>query len=164
MSPKKNSAQDHRPTIGLFVALIENVNTSRLWAGVADAAREHDVNLICFPGGRLRVPGELEEQRNILFELVSAGEMDGLIIWASAIGTFVAREEMLHFCQRYGLPVVTVGDVLEGIPGVLLDSYSAMYESIVHLIEFHGRRRLAFLRGPKGHREAERSRRCSDLF
>ena len=155
MSPQKNSAQDHRPTIGLFVALIENVNTSRLWAGVADAAREHDVNLICFPGGRLRVPGELEEQRNILFELVSAGEMDGLIIWASAIGTFVAREEMLHFCQRYGLPVVTVGDVLEGIPGVLLDSYSAMYESIVHLIEFHGRRRLAFLRGPKGHREAE---------
>jgi len=155
MSPRKNSAQDRRPTIGLFVAVIENVNTSRLWAGVADAAREHDVNLICFPGGRLRVPGGLEDQSNILFELASAGKMDGLIIWASAIGTFVAREEMLQFCQRYGLPVVTVGDVLEGIPGVLLDSYSAMHESILHLIEFHGRRRLAFLRGPKGHREAE---------
>lgn len=155
MNPKTPNAQDRRPTIGLFVALIENVNTSRLWAGVADAARKHDVNLICFPGGRLRVPGGLEDQRNILFELVSAGKMDGLIIWASAIGTFVAREEMLQFCQRYGLPVVTVGDVLEGIPGVLLDSYSAMYQSIAHLIEFHGRCRLAFLRGPKGHREAE---------
>jgi DNA-binding LacI/PurR family transcriptional regulator/putative methionine-R-sulfoxide reductase with GAF domain len=154
MSPKTSNAQVRRPTIGLFVALIENVNTSRLWAGIADATREHDVNLICFPGGRLRVPDRLEDQRNILFELVSAGKIDGLIIWASAIGTF-AREEMLHFCQRYGLPVVTVGDVLEEIPGVLLDSYSAMHESILHLIESHGRRRLAFLRGPQGHREAE---------
>ncbi|MFN2270931.1 MAG: substrate-binding domain-containing protein [Anaerolineae bacterium] len=155
MNPKTPNAQDHRPTIGLFVALIENVNTSRLWAGVADAAQEHDVNLLCFPGGRLHVPGGLDDQSNILFELVSAEKIDGLIIWASAISTFVAREEMLHFCRRYGLPIVTVGDVLEGIPGVLLDSYSAMYKSIAHLIESHGRCRLAFLRGPRGHREAE---------
>ena len=45
--------------------------------------------------------------------------------------------------------------VLDGIPSVVLDSYQGMREAMAHLIEVHGRRRLAFIRGPQGHRDAD---------
>ncbi len=53
------------------------------------------------------------------------------------------------------MPIVSIGLALDGIPGVLLDSYQGMRDAMAHLIETHGRRRLAFVRGPAGHRDAE---------
>ena len=61
--------------------------------------------------------------------------------------------------------MVSIGAVLEGIPGIVLDSYGGMREAVTHLIEAHGRRRLAFIRGPEGHRDAdERYRAYVDVL
>jgi DNA-binding LacI/PurR family transcriptional regulator/GAF domain-containing protein len=155
MNPKTPNAQDRRPTIGLLVTLVEDANGAALWTGVVDAARDRDVNLICFPGRELRNQREIYGQCNIIFELPSAESVDGLIIWASSIGMYVTQQEMQDFCRHYNLPAVTVGAEVEGFPSVLLDSYTPLRETIMHLIESHGRRYLAFLRGPRGHREAE---------
>ena len=50
---------------------------------------------------------------------------------------------------------MTVGDSLEGIPSVVFDFYSGMREQMMHLVRGHGYRRIAFIRGPEGHSEAE---------
>src|SRR3989304_1197391 len=88
-----------RPTIGFLTANIHTGSARALWPGVVDAARQHDVNLICFPGGGMHVQAEFESQRNSLYDLVSAGNVDGLVSWASTLGGALASEEVIAFHQ-----------------------------------------------------------------
>jgi signal transduction histidine kinase/DNA-binding LacI/PurR family transcriptional regulator/AraC-like DNA-binding protein/CheY-like chemotaxis protein len=131
-----------------------------------DAAQRHDVNLICFPGGGLRVQADFESQRNALYELVNAGNVDGLVSWASAVGVALDRDQVIRFHQRFRLlPIVSLARPMEGIPALSVDSYQGMREVIVHLIDVHGYRRLAFIRGPESHYYAqERYRAYLDVL
>lgn len=122
------------------------------WLGVVDAAQKHDVNLLCFPGWSPNYPTGFQVQANVLYDLVTPQNVDGIITWASAIGNYMTAEEIQAFHDRYRpLPIVTIGRTVKGIPSLLMDSYEGMREAIVHLIEVHGRRRLAFIRGPETH-------------
>jgi signal transduction histidine kinase/AraC-like DNA-binding protein len=149
-------ASRRRPTLGLLAHGAGDPNSHRVWAGVASVAQERDVNLICFPGKPLRSPLEFEAQSNILYDLVSAQSIDGLVIWTAGLPLFVDRPEMNAFCQRFRpLPMVTAGVPIEGIPGVSVDNYRGMRAVVSHLIEVHRRTRIAFIRGPEYHQEAE---------
>jgi signal transduction histidine kinase/DNA-binding LacI/PurR family transcriptional regulator len=129
-----------------------------IWSGVADAARERDANLICFAAWSLGAL-ELDEfgtQRNVLFDLVTSDSVDGLVISSGMLGMFVSAEELQDFCARYRpLPMVSIALALEGIPSVLVDNASGLRDAVSHLIEVHGYRRIAFIRGPEGHEEAD---------
>ncbi|MBN1810678.1 MAG: substrate-binding domain-containing protein, partial [Anaerolineae bacterium] len=149
--PQGARPERRRTTIGYLAPAIHGGSLDQ-WIGVVDAAQKHDVNLICFPGASPNFPTGFEVQANILYDLVGAENVDGLVTWASAIGNYMSGEEIQAFHERYRpLPMVSVGRVLEGIPGLLMDSYEGMREAIVHLIEVHGCRRVAFIRGPEGH-------------
>jgi DNA-binding LacI/PurR family transcriptional regulator/anti-anti-sigma regulatory factor len=144
-------SERRRPTIGYLAPAIHGGSLAQ-WLGVMDAAEKHDVNLICFPGESPNFPTGFAVQANILYDLASTETMDGLITWASSIGNYMSDEEIQAFHGRYGsLPMVSIGRVLDGIPGLLMDSYEGMCEAILHLVEVHGCRRLAFIRGPEGH-------------
>ncbi len=45
--------------------------------------------------------------------------------------------------------------MVENTPGVTVDNYGGMRAVVEHLIEVHNRTRIAFIRGPEGHAEAE---------
>ena len=146
------SRSNGRPTIGYLASSIHDASAVAQWSGVLDAAQKHDANVICFPGFNLRDPRSFQVQANILYSMVGAENVDGVISWASTIGNYVEADEIKAFHERYHpLPVVTIGRVLDGIPGLLMDSYEGMREAVVHLIEVHGLRRLAFIRGPESH-------------
>jgi PAS domain S-box-containing protein len=153
-----NSRRKGRPTIGFL--LVSTTRTWELlqWWGVTDAARERDVNLICFLGRELHSPIGFDAQANVLYDLVNPEQLDGLVLWAAGFDNFVTQAQMVEFCARYRpLPMVTVEDMVAGIPNVFIDNHRAMRESMVHLIETHGYRRIAFLdlhtnmRGHAGH-------------
>ncbi|MBN2393469.1 MAG: substrate-binding domain-containing protein [Anaerolineae bacterium] len=153
--PQRNGARDRRLTIGYLAPAIHEESQPQ-WLGAVDAARERDVNLICFPGATLRLAPDSPEQANILYALVGANSVDGLVSWASSIGNLVAPDEIKAFHERYHpLPVVTIGRVWEGIPGLSMESYHGMYETVAHLIEVHRCRHLAFIRGPENHVQAQ---------
>lgn len=148
MSEKTRRA---RLTIGYLAPAIHGGSLDQ-WLGVVDAARKHDVNLICFPGWSPNYPTGFQAQANVVYGLVTPQNVDGIITWASAIGNYMKAEEIQAFHDRYRpLPIVAIGRTLTGIPSLLMDSYEGMREVIAHLIEVHGRRRLAFIRGPQGH-------------
>ena len=145
-----------RLTLGLLTHGAGDPNSHSVWAGVASVAQEHDANLICFPGKPLRSPLEFEAQSNVLYELVGAQNVDGLVIWSAGLPLFVGRQEINAFCERFRpLPMVTAGVPIEGIPGVSVDNYRGMRAIVSHLIEVHRRTRIAFIRGPESHQEAE---------
>jgi signal transduction histidine kinase/DNA-binding LacI/PurR family transcriptional regulator len=126
-----------------------------IWSGLVDFSRERDANLICFPGESLHDPTEFRWQANVLYDLVSAENVDGLVIWGGALEAF-DRAGLSARCQRYHpLPMVSIGTSPEGIPGVLVDSYHGMRKAITHLVVVHGYRRIAFICGPPGQSETE---------
>jgi sigma-B regulation protein RsbU (phosphoserine phosphatase) len=70
-------------------------------------------------------------QHNIVYELANAENVDGVVSWASQIGTYLSVDEIRALHDRYRpLPVVTIGRTLEGFPGVLINSHGGMRESV----------------------------------
>lgn len=153
---RSNKRQKSRPTIGVLIRGVSDEFSAPLWNGAADAAREQDANLIGFIGGMLRSPQGFEAQGNVLYDLVGADNLDGLLVWTGILGHYVGPLETKNFCDRYRpLPMVSMELPLEGIPSVLLDFHQGMRSVIAHLIEVHGCRRIAFIRGPEDSLTAE---------
>jgi len=121
-----------------------------------DVAREHDVNLICCSGGTLRDFTGISTPANVLYDLVGAERLDGLVIWSGLLH-HVELEDARDFYRRFAafIPTVSLGLQVDGIPAVLADNYVGMYSAVEHLVAVHGYRRIAFVRGPEGHEEAE---------
>lgn len=145
-----------RPTIGLFTYGIMDTISQAVWLGMEDVAREHDVNLICCSGGTLRDFTGMTTPANVLYDLVGDERLDGLVIWSGLLH-HVDHETAQNFYRRYAafLPTVSLGAQVEGIPSVVVDNYMGMYSAVEHLVAVHGYRRIAFVRGPEGHEEAE---------
>ncbi len=146
-----------RPVIGLLVDWLEDNYQNTVVSGVADAARELGVDLICFTGGVLRSPYRFAAQRNAIYDLAGPENVDGLLIMSGTLGNAVGPDELARWCQRYRpLPMCSVAVPLPGIPSVLVDNATGMRELVVHLVEVHGYRRIAFIRGPEANDESER--------
>lgn len=146
----------HRPTLGFLLASLHTGSSRALWPGVLDATEKQDVNLVCFPGGRLGAANGFESQRNQVFDLATTEYLDGLITWASSLGGVLGPSQISAFHQRYaGLPMVSLAQFMEGLPTVALDSYRGMRALLAHLIQEHGFTRLAFIRGPEEHYYAQ---------
>lgn len=152
----ERDSRGKRQTIGLLIGLMDERYQSGIWPGVVDVAEEQDLNLICFAGNVLNSPYSFDAQGTVLYGLAGPENVDGLVILTGSIGGFIKPEEMAQFCKRYHpLPVSSIGLALEGIPSITVDNYKGMYDSITHLVELHGYRRIAFIRGTAGHHEAE---------
>jgi hypothetical protein len=88
-----------RPTIGFLSANINTGASRVLWPGVLDAARAHDTNIICFPGGRLHSMENFEDQRNFIYDLINTEHLAGLVSWTSALAGTGAPETVADFYQ-----------------------------------------------------------------
>ena len=142
------------PTIGFLLPTVTPPYHAPLWTGVAEAAREQGVRVICFTGGTLAPEGEIQDPRNMLYDWVSEENVDGLVISAT-VGNFVTPERFRNFVDRYSyLPRVVIGEAIPGVHHVLIDNEMGMREALIHLIEDHGYRRIAFIRGPEDNEEA----------
>ncbi len=150
--PEESGAARPRPTLGFILANI-HIGTGRsLWPAIVRAAEQHDANLICFPGGGLRASAGFEAQRNAIYDLVNPESVDGLISWSSTLGGVLDPAVVADFHNRFKpLPLLSLAQLMADVPTVLVDSYNGMRSAIVHLIEVHGYRRLAFIRGPERH-------------
>ncbi len=149
--------QNSRPTIGFLIDNLTIPYQSAVWHGVVDMARAQEVNLICFVGGFLQSPRNFEAQANVLYDLIDVKNLDGLVILCGTVGRFVDIARLEAFCKRYHpLPIIGIETSPKGVPCVTVDNYQGMCDVIRHFIKTHGYRRIAFVRGPKGHPEAER--------
>ena len=152
----RQSTPNQRRALGLFIARTLGQYDTALWSGAAGFAREHGLKLLTVVGGGLQGAGPgFEPQRNVLYELSEAGQFDGLVI-AGHIGHDITPEAFRTFCERYRpLPLAMTAANLEGIPSVVVDNTAGLRAAITHLIEAHGYRRIACVRGSDGDWDAE---------
>jgi diguanylate cyclase (GGDEF)-like protein len=149
-----------RRTVGLIVDQISSLVDQDFFqniiiSGVADVMRERDMNLVVLIVGKLHSPHGWENSRNILMEYVKNGLVDGLIVLSTSIAGYVDKQSIGRMLQDIRVPVVSIGETYDSHPSVISGCYGAMRTMIDHLIEVHGKRKLAFIKGPEGGHESE---------
>lgn len=119
-----------------------------MWAEMADICRAREMNLQVIIGGALASPIGFEAQDNILYQFVNPANTDVLIV-TGGLGHYVGADGLQQFCEGFRpLPLVSLEVVLDRFPTVVPDFYAGMAALMRHLIEDHGYRHIAFIRGP----------------
>jgi DNA-binding LacI/PurR family transcriptional regulator len=150
------AARPTRPTIALLVN--ETYGTfyqHAIISGVSDAARQHDLRLIMVCGSELETPRLNFRSANQLYRWVGPDNVDAVIL-AAPLFNYVDRQAQHRFCEGLlPLPLRTIGKTESGAPSVVIDNTAGLQQVVRHLIQVHGRRRLAFVRGPDYNADAE---------
>ncbi|MDQ2646203.1 MAG: substrate-binding domain-containing protein, partial [Myxococcota bacterium] len=146
--------------LGFLVDSLLSRYQIRLFNAVKRAARERGARVVGFQGSYLRNPTEarLVFDGSFLYELVSTGCVDGLLVTANILASGVGVEPVRELCEKSGVPIVSFGE-LPGYPQVEVDTQRGLKSLIDHLVRVHGHKRLAFIRGtPENPDSIERER------
>jgi DNA-binding LacI/PurR family transcriptional regulator len=144
-------SQTARPRIGFLVRALDDFQAPVALAA-RNAALARDMSFFCFVGGELGS----EPERNRIYNLVGRNNVDALAIMAGTIGNHVGLEELARFCTQFGdLPMCATGVKLAGMSSVEIDNREGLRAAIRHLVNAHGRRRIAFISGPAKNEEAQ---------
>ena len=122
-----------------------------------ERARELDLDMLFVYGRALDEPRQRSVAHNVVFDLLDGGAVDGVIVVSTLLSTHAGPAGVVDFLEtRYrGLPRVSLGMPVPGVPSVVVDNRFGMRALIDHLIEVHGCRRLAFIEGSPKNPEAE---------
>lgn len=145
-----------RITVGVFASQVGRAWGAQFLAGVADAARELNINLVHFIGGKLSPIATGGAKPSFgLYDLATPDQFHGLLLTAD-VAHGVSAAELEMFRALYGnLPIVTQSVPLNGATMFIPDNVQGMSALIRHLIEHHGYKRIAFVRGPAGQIDAD---------
>ncbi len=145
----------------MFTAELDDAYQIEVWSGIEARARERGVGVACFLGSRIDSLNVSEAAANVAYHIADHRSIDGLVVIASAIGTFLDAEGLARlFASREGLPQVSVGVKIAGVVSLSVDGSAGLLELVRHLARNHGRRRFALLGGPGGHPEGEQRARA----
>ncbi len=139
-----------RPTIGVIKNNRVSYREMLQDEGLKRAAQKNDVNLIIYSGGLINLSDELES--TTIYDFIDTDKLDGLIIWTGNINWLSSHEDTISFVYKYDfLPVISLEAEIEGITSIVWDDFNAMRDVMIHLIEVHKYRRIAFIRGVGSH-------------
>jgi len=126
-------------------------------SGVLDAAKSHDMNVVYFVGGKpvALAATEREGRSYGLYDLIKPGQFDGILL-AADIGHGPSAEDIKNFCRAFAsTPISSFAIQAEGVSSFTSDNTGGMRAVIRHMIEVHGYKRIAFIRGPQRQLEAD---------
>jgi len=141
--------------IGVFTASLDDAYQSTVWHAISQRAQEKGFGSISFLGSRLGSPIASEASSNLAYYLANKRNIDGLIIIASALETFLTTVDLkAFFAPLADLPRVSIGMRIPGMSDVIVDGTQALTQVIEHLIEEHKPKSFALISGPASHDEA----------
>ncbi|WP_437774815.1 SpoIIE family protein phosphatase [Sorangium sp. So ce1097] len=145
-----------RRTIALLMDYVRGEYQSEVRFGVERAAEAHDVNLLVAFGETLALSGASGSAQNSIYHLIGSETVDGVIVASATLCHHVGIDGMRRFCRSYApLPVCSLGMAIEGVPSLVVDNALGIEISVGHLVDDHGRRRVAYIGGPASNEEAE---------
>jgi len=152
-----NKPNKDRKTIAVLGAQLSRLWDAEFMTGVLASAKTHDMNVIYFVGGKpiaIAAP-ENEGWSYGLYDLIKPGQFDGVLLTAD-ISHGSSADDIKNFCGMFApTPIASFGVQAEGVSSFIADNTGGMRAVIRHLIETHGYKRIAFVRGPKGHWESD---------
>jgi diguanylate cyclase (GGDEF)-like protein len=147
--------KNRRLTIGFQSLSVYGYYYKNLLRGIYDEVNEQDVNLILFPGRCYPSSYQYEHQYTLVYNFMNAANIDGLIVTPGSMIDLIGMEKTLQFYKKYAsIPMVSLNIRIPGVPVLEIDNMKGLRNLIRHLLDDHGFRRCAFIRGPKENEEA----------
>ena len=145
-----------RITLGLLIDQLVSGYARRIIEGVSSGSRSQDANLIVFSGRILGTPNAHDYQNNVIYDYIRPGTVDALVMATGTQGSYLSFEQFLAYTGRFtGIPLVSLGIRVAGVPSVVTDNRAGILEAMDHLVDVHGLRRIAFMKGPEINQEAQ---------
>ena len=147
-----------RHHIGVLFSTFDNTLQYEIWRGIAECAKENDVNLTAYLGSYQTTDDDFSSHFDTCFETIrDNNSLDGLIMFSGFIAQNIGIDEFENYAKRLpeNLPIVSVSYEMPGACSVLVDNVSGIYNAVDHLINVHKKEKIAFVKGPDGHPEAE---------
>jgi DNA-binding LacI/PurR family transcriptional regulator len=142
--------------LALLIDTLDDEYQVAVVRGALSAARDLGLTVLCVPGGRVRDGVPDSAARNVAFELVNPETVSGVVAVSSVIGSAVGPKELTPWLGRFeGVPLCCIGVACEGYPAIAVDNSTGVRDLVLHLGRDHGRKRIAFVRGPAGSVEAK---------
>ena len=116
--------------------------------GMRDELKNYDADMylfLCYA-----TYGETENNRHgelNIFKLPDISKFDGVVIITNLIDFPGVAEDIVERCRKAGVPVLSHGRILEGIPNIVTDNMAGSRVLTEHLIKEHGVKRIVFLAG-----------------
>jgi DNA-binding LacI/PurR family transcriptional regulator/serine phosphatase RsbU (regulator of sigma subunit) len=137
-------ARQARARIGLFVAGGTYAYQTEIMAGAHEECQRRGFDLICLAGGSLGWP----DPRSYCYRIASPDDLDAAILVPGTWGAAIDSRPVLELLEPYlRIPSCLIGARHGDVPSVCIDNEGGVAEVTRHLIEVHGRRRIAFIAG-----------------
>jgi DNA-binding LacI/PurR family transcriptional regulator/serine phosphatase RsbU (regulator of sigma subunit) len=138
--------------VGLFLRGGSYAYQSEVVNGVDQECRARGADLYCLSGGNITLP----DPRNFVYRLPGHRDLDAAIFVEGTMGAAEGDPRPRALVERLrALPVCTIGTKEPGIPCISIDNASGIRSLTRHLVQQHGRTRIAFVTG-KGHEADQR--------
>ncbi len=135
--------------IGFLVDGLLSRYQVRLFDSIRRAARRRGAIVVGFPGSYLdgQVSDRAPFDGSFVFDLADSASVDGVIVASNLILSGAGAARVHALIEQNEIPVVSIGP-MPGVTTVDVDNHTGLKQIIEHLVESHGYRRLAFIRGP----------------
>lgn len=142
-------------TIGVLLNALDGSYQESLWKGLVDEAKTQGINLIIYPGKPINSPVDDDMYHNSVFYSLPMETLDGIIIASAAISTYVTQREYEKFLSFFkDKPLISIGRSIPGIPSIRTNNSQSIGFIMDHLINVHGLKNIAFIKGPENNPEA----------
>ena len=143
---------------GVIFSNLDDTCQYDIWLGIVDFAHKNGIQLTAYVGMYQTTNYDIASHYETCFEIISNNDsLDGVILFSGFIANTVSTEDFEAYISKISdrFPLVSISGVIPGIPSVLIDNMSGTYDAVEHLIKAHGKKNIAFIKGPDGHVEAE---------
>ena len=86
-----------------------------------------------------------------IYQLAKLEEYDGLIVFSGLLNNPALAESACKEARDRGVPVISVGMKIEGIPYVGINNEDGMRDLVEHLITEHNVKKVVYIGGSEGH-------------
>lgn len=143
-------------TIGVVVSSLHETYESVVWSGVRDSAMRRGINLLTFVATSIDQESNLDFHYHTISDIIHSSHVDGVVLSLGSIADLTDPGFVEVYSRTFQpLPTIGVSFQADCIPCVVADNHTGMEAMVTHLIKEHGRQHIAFVKGPKGHPEAE---------
>lgn len=138
--------------IGLVLNVLDEDYQISIYKGICDEAAKRGIELFCIQLERkdvLNAPALPEILKSNLFNLSG-------VIYLTSVMTDIYDLQKIESLDGFfcGLPVISVGQKVEGIPSLITQTDFSMKQLVEHLLLSHKYRNFLFLGGPQNHPDA----------
>jgi len=143
---------------GVLFTTIDNAASLNIWKGIVEYAKMNNIHLTAYFGTYQSTDDDVAMHLETCFGTIRNSKfLDGVIIFTGFLSKHVGQDDFQAYLDKIpkNIPIVSVAFPMPKVPSILVDGESGIYSAVEHLIQAHNKKRIAFVKGPDGHPEAE---------